>query len=304
MGEARFRRELNKFYGRVPKKGMGLVISSPVTIEGRSISGSGVLDPQELRFSLLFWDRLVWPSNSVVRFAGGVDAEFLEAEGILTRPHIIARHATDGAAFFIESHTRVFLDLARREPGLWSMAQGEKSFLNLNIDRPVEPGSLFSIFQAIPVPNADVPLADLLEFKSRRRDELVALRFEIEGIASRLQKAGDDESEFRRAITEIEMKCIDVLRVASETRLPFRLSSLRTTFAVKFEKLLGPALAAIALKGIEMPDLVAALGGLGVALSSGGLQIGVEGSLVLKEEKLQLHPYRYVSSFSKELYNS
>ena len=64
----------------------GLVVSTPVKInDGGSITiRGGGLDPQELRFSLLLWDKLDHPAG-LLSINGGPDAEFLEKAGILTR---------------------------------------------------------------------------------------------------------------------------------------------------------------------------------------------------------------------------
>jgi hypothetical protein len=59
----------------------GLVVSSPLVIQGgRIFVGSSNLDPQELRFSLLFWDRLAWPASRNIHFGSGPDEQFLESE--------------------------------------------------------------------------------------------------------------------------------------------------------------------------------------------------------------------------------
>ena len=69
MGEAKLRKQTDPNFGQVPKNGLsyrGLVVSPPIEIEGnRLFAKSSNLDAQELRFSLLFWDRLVWPSSRV-----------------------------------------------------------------------------------------------------------------------------------------------------------------------------------------------------------------------------------------------
>jgi hypothetical protein len=44
------------------------------------------LDPHELRHALLFWDKLVWPMNNIVRVGADQDIEFLETSKILERP--------------------------------------------------------------------------------------------------------------------------------------------------------------------------------------------------------------------------
>ncbi len=71
MGEAKCRKVNDPNFGRVPKSAnyRGLVVSPPIEIDGTSLHvKSSNLDPQELRFALLFWDQLVWPSSRAVHF--------------------------------------------------------------------------------------------------------------------------------------------------------------------------------------------------------------------------------------------
>lgn len=82
MGEAKQRMRSDPAYGRVPKdsRRRGLIVSAPIEIEGnRLYAKSSTLDPQELRFALLFWDQLVWPSSRAIHFASGADELFLES---------------------------------------------------------------------------------------------------------------------------------------------------------------------------------------------------------------------------------
>jgi hypothetical protein len=80
MGEAKRRRETESTYGVVAKdlQTKGLVISNPIWINQNGSTLSGGLDPLELRFSLLYWDKLVWPKSNLINFPGGYDAEYLE----------------------------------------------------------------------------------------------------------------------------------------------------------------------------------------------------------------------------------
>lgn len=80
MGEARRRKQSEQNFGRVPKSSSyrGLVVSPPIEIEDNRLCAKLMnLDPQELHFALLFWDRLVWPSSRAFHFASDPDEDFL-----------------------------------------------------------------------------------------------------------------------------------------------------------------------------------------------------------------------------------
>src|SRR5471032_1489718 len=135
MGEARRRRASDPNFGTVPKAAAtsasgaarayrGLVMSPPMEIEGTTLKTRGsVLDPQELRFALLFWEKLVWPSSRALYMPGGQDEAFLVAGGILTRPEYTFNG--DMAQGMAKTQLQAFSDLNRQEPGVWALAQGE-----------------------------------------------------------------------------------------------------------------------------------------------------------------------------------
>ncbi|WP_028222193.1 DUF6236 family protein, partial [Paraburkholderia oxyphila] len=180
MGEAKRRKATDPSYGKVPKDThkRGLVVSPPIVIEGgRLFAKSSNLDPLELRFALLFWDRLVWPSSRVIHFASNQDEQFLEAAGILNRPDYTIWG--DGATGIAQGQVTAFNDFDSREPGMWALAQGENSFVWKDGFLEDGAGALVELHRAIPIPCHDVPLAEILEFKEKRRDELLLLRAQL-----------------------------------------------------------------------------------------------------------------------------
>lgn len=172
MGEAKIRKASDPSYGKVPKDrpSHGLIISNPMQIDtdNHSISGIGGLDPSELRFSLLYWDKLVYPSNNLISFGGGNDEEFLVSAGVLTKRLYTYSHG-EAASILFDTYMRAFYDLENIEPGVWSLSQGEKSLFIKNSAPTLidDSGISLELIRAIPVPAADVPLNEILEFKER-----------------------------------------------------------------------------------------------------------------------------------------
>jgi hypothetical protein len=186
MGEAKRRKARDPTYGR-PKR--GLVVSPPVEIQGSTLRFLSQLDPQELRFALLFWDKLVWPKSRSVYIASGPDESFLEQAGILGRPeYTFSGVAAPGLA---RTQIQAFLDLDRREPGVWSLAQGEDSFLLKDRILTEGNGAFVELHRAIPVPDKDVPLDDILRFRDKRSDELQLLRHRIDIFVASINDSGE-----------------------------------------------------------------------------------------------------------------
>jgi hypothetical protein len=110
----------------------GLVISSPVKVaaDGTAVYEAG-LDPQELRCALLYWDKFAWPDNNLISMGGGAEEQFLNEAGLLTRPKInltFPRGPFKSGPVTAKAHVQGFLDLDKKEPGVWALAQGQRSF--------------------------------------------------------------------------------------------------------------------------------------------------------------------------------
>jgi len=170
-----------------------------VRVNGNDISiGTTELDPQELRFALLFWDKLAWPTNNLIHIRSGPEAQFLEDVAVLTRPRVVVAGSGVMAQGFVKAHIAAFLKLDKENPGCWALAQGERSLLLQDTHFSDGRGLMVELHRAIPVPDKDVPLADILEFRSKRKDELVRLRSAIDDFYSELLKSADPSFDIER----------------------------------------------------------------------------------------------------------
>ena len=88
----------------------------------------------------------------------------------------------DITSIVLDTYMAAFSDLESREPGVWSLSQGEKSlFVNNSAANLIdESGISLELIRLIPVPAADVPLNEILEFKEKRKDELMIFRAHID----------------------------------------------------------------------------------------------------------------------------
>lgn len=298
MGEAKRRKQLDPNYGRVPSaaKKQGLIISPPMVINGTSFRGDSMLDSQELRFSLLFWDRLVWPASSIISFGGCRDSSFLETEGVLTRP--LYSFSGDFAASLVNAQVQALLDMEKKEPGSWSIAQGPKSLMVETGLFDAGSGLSVELHKAIPVPAHDVPLAEILEFKARRSSEIFLLRHELVNFISRIEKAENQEDELHKCIDEIDRACKDLLRVSSEWQFPMYLSSIKAS--LNFNLMNAGVAAVCAWKFGSQYGLTAATG-LSLAAGVASCVNIKSDEMGLRRIKRPLGPYSYAYHVNKEL---
>jgi Family of unknown function (DUF6236) len=298
MGEAKHRKQTDPNYGRVPKtaKHRGLIVSAPLEIEGNTLHvKSPGLDPQELRFGLLFWDQLVWPSSRSIYFASGSEEQFLETAGVLTRPDYTIHG--DVATGIAKGQFKAFSDRDAAEPGGWAMSQGESSFLWK--DSPVTPGdgATVELHRAIPIPQHDVPLAEILEFKHRRGDELLLLRHHLETFVLELEASQNKLTELKARIAEIDQACANLLVVGKEWQFPIYLSNFKASFSLSPLKFL-PATAG----GWKLGESYGLTAATAAAAASGAIStLEIKGDFGLRSVRRPMNPFRYAYLAQEEL---
>ena len=223
MGEARRRKQGNPTYGRIPKsykdRERGIVLSSPVHISGNSGSFSSDIDPVLLRYSLLFWDRLVWPRNRLICLDGGPNEDYLESLGVLERPEISINFSgrVDLCDYFGKMHISFFNKMNRQEPNKWSLASGDGSFLwNNNIFSSDLNVLKFQLINSIPIPNNDMPFDEILNFKEKRKDELKCFQSEIDVLVSEVFMSENIDKEFSKKMKYIKDASENLIRVGKE----------------------------------------------------------------------------------------
>lgn len=272
----------------------GLVISCPIKIRDGSLEiVTAALDPQELRFSLLFWEKLDFPANNAMHIGLDRDAQFLADEGILNRTQFtpeFTNGAVDLQSLFSQAHTHAFRTLDQKEPGVWSLATGENSISFPPDELETGRGTLVQLHRAIPVPDKDVPLADILEFRSNRRSELLALRYHLDSIYQRILNAGDGELALNSEVNNLQKAILDHTKAAKETGLSFR----KMTFSANLNPL-PAAIAAYSAMNAHSPLVLPLL-----AAAASSINIGL--GPALKGGKLSDTPFRYVSSYHEQVF--
>lgn len=298
MGEAKRRKLKDPMFGKVPNQNLprGIVITSPMEIREQSLRLRGYnLHPEELRFALLYWDKLAWPDQS---FLGGdlTDDEKLLLElGVIERPRFningeVAQEMLNGCL-------GIFKEKSDLSPGLWSLSEGENS-LAVYMERDefdtVDALSV-RLARSIPIPGADMSIEQILKFKEKRRDELQCLRACLESSTQSLHLMESPEQYLEFQINQMRDACANLLRVSSEWQSPFYISDLGASSGVSLKDL-GAA-------GLVFKEALEGTGSITAAMVSGALAGAVSIGITpkLRWVKKDLGPYKYVYKMHKEL---
>jgi hypothetical protein len=232
---------------------------------------------------------------------GGSDEEILKEAGILSRPEYTFRgdDLCDVIAGMARTHVQAFLDLDKKEPGLWSLAQGENSLLLADGYIQENTGLGLELYRAIPVPDQEVSIYDILEFKAKRQDELNNLRFMVDDFIEKLVLAENTEAELAKLVGDIDDACAAIIKVSKEGRLPLRVSNLKVSFSVQPFVTVAAGIAGWHLAASTGLPLVTSA--LAAAATATAPALKISGDFGFRGLENRTSPYRYVSSIYKEL---
>jgi hypothetical protein len=276
----------------------GLIVCPPVAISGSQlIIKQNHIDQIEIRAGLLFFDHLVWPSSNSIYIASGPDERFLEDAGILARPSFSV--SGNIAEALIQQQINAFRAYEKRYPGQFTLSQGERSLLVKGGLLTEGRGAVIELYRAVPVPDREVPLNEVLEFIRRRNAEMLALRACIDAAFVNVEQAENQETALLANIRAIDAACADAIRIGKEWKFPVRITNLKCSFEIRpIVALLAAIGGAGAAKVFGLPALGAALG---VGLMSQAPALKLAGDLVPNGFMLRDHPYRYAYELHNEL---
>lgn len=193
----------------------------------------GSIPSTDLRKYLFYWDEIDFPATNILTFGGGQDIDFLLSAGVLKRTQVLfsgqvvlsAQVPTGVHEFFLEAQYSAFLENERIEPGMWSMAQTSTESYIPNI----APSRCFEVelYNLLPVPKNDVPLTDVLAFKERRSDELMALRVQLDDLYKYVIESKDLPRAKSAALLKLTSAISDVDRVLNESNIRVSWQSLK-----------------------------------------------------------------------------
>lgn len=292
MGEARQRKQSDANYGKYSNTVRGLVISPPIIIDGGAvhIKNAG-LDPQELRSSLLYWDRLALPLSNVIRISGGIEADYLESCGIMERKMYFA--TGNGADCIVNAQIQALSELERRAPGAWSLGGGENSILAMGGVARMDAGTALQLYNCLPTPKENTSLSDILEFKQRRRPELLTFRAYMDALCTEISNSNDSVDELNKKLALLDAACSDLIKTTKEFSLPVYLSNLSASLNFDSTKVLGTA-SSVWFGANKI--------GLGITTSTIATFIATTASMISLKSDIKFQPMRRPSSPFKYVY--
>lgn len=236
---------------------------------------------------LLLFDQIEVPSSSSIErdpeFAFLFDNGHAVSTGITVHGEannaVIRRDAFD-----------VWSARDQKEPGAWSIwyLDGDTPIPDDQSDPTL--GFQLQLQNTLVLPDPNVPIEDLINFRDRRKSELMALRHHVDELSIAIAKNGPDPRASRLALEKFELAQEDHLRVSLEPNWKKFLGNLNVT--MNWTEALAGSVAALPVATTPL----GAAGGIAAGLVSA---LAVRSARGLKEGHGS-SPFAYMAQIHKE----
>lgn len=244
------------------ERGAVMIPAGGLSASGGGVSvGSTEFDPDVVRATLLFFDRIDYPSNSMIQI-GHECPEGLEDWPGFQRSRVnlsgpLIPEVTS------ESIGEIFTRLEQREQGRWAVARGEtQSVLPAERLSPLA-GFQIRLENALPVPDRSVSYDEVLSFKSRHSSELLALRGYLDELALEVSNGGFSSFAQSVSFEKFDRALVDYAEVARQANFLKRLFSVDISFSVSDalkSVLTGVAATSAGMTGLQSLGFAAVMG--------------------------------------------
>jgi len=164
------------------------------------------ISKEELRYYILYWDKVVIPGNNLVYIGVPEEEELIACEAI-SRPRVQFQGSFRGdqvTGALLACQSIVAEKLVRDKTVDWVLHQIGDS-LALPTDFASQQDTIrVALANALPVPDGEVPIHEILEFKQRRKDELIELHNSIDELYFEVLNSPDEGLATKKVLSRFQ----------------------------------------------------------------------------------------------------
>jgi len=179
---------------------------------------SGHLSESHIKYFLLYWDKIVIPTNNFVH-AGIPFEEDLVRSNIIERP-MIKLHGSfqpiDLGTTIIRSELEIINDKFADKEVEWVLHQFNEKLVLPQDKIKKQNVFKFDLIDALPVPNDNIPIHDILEFKERRKDEFNALHETLDELYIDILNSADSDLQAKKSISRLKESLNNIEKIQKE----------------------------------------------------------------------------------------
>lgn len=214
----------------------GIIADCRFSGDSRSLSISTGIDPMRLRQYLLYWDKIDYPINNIIHIGFTPEEEYLQDIGVLQRSQFQIITGTDGIRInpeiFIACQLRALEINNQNKDEIWSIGQNSENLILPSEKCVLTDTAQLQLYNCIPAPSENTPFDDILDFKERRKDELMEFRRVMDEMSDKIVNSFDQELQIKRCIEELQNRIIDINRLMDESCIKRILSGVSVEFNI------------------------------------------------------------------------
>lgn len=258
------------------------------------------LTRQKIRAYLTYWDVIDHPTVTAISDSfkdADTEIQTLIDQGFILRTKLSLDDHSGWDTIVDDAHLKAYEYRNTLEPNTWSMARDSES-LRISTSEDEEcRGVSISLFDCLPVPDASVPIHEVLEFRVRERDLLLALRSHLESIYLHVANSEHVGSAISSECRRLDAAVTDYVAISQSRGIRLRMFNVASQLKLEFDLRAGVAGGVVAIAS-GLPMTQAILAGVGVSLLP---KIEVTATVVPRSISPSNHPFEYITSLQKEL---
>lgn len=244
-------------------------------------------DPTEIRYATLLWERVHLPECWLETHLLVEDVKFLVDEGVLYNPITKIPRDVDPIEGVLIAREKMFRELEAASPGRWALGAGVAGVVTPQSALVENRGLLVRLHRMLPVPDSDVSLVDLLDFREKHAQERFELRGHIETVYKRILEAPDRPLAEVGGANEIARASNDIVQKLKIRGIKGSVGNLDLSISFDFS--------AAGINYLQTQSLSAA------AVAGFGTSIAKSVTAGLKRKLVGNGPYSYVASYHRDL---
>lgn len=193
-----------------------ITTSNKFELGNNSFKVTSGLTREDIRFYLMYWDKIVVPTNNLIHVGVPDEKDLLDC-GAISRPQVRHQGAFSGnaaATAIMMGQCTITQELLKDTSTDWVIHQaGDKLLLPERFSH-INNVLRVTLAGALPVPNADVPINEILEFKERRSDELGALHNALDELYIDILKSPDQNLSTQKAFEQLKLDIENLNKVS------------------------------------------------------------------------------------------
>ena len=176
---------------------------------------SAYLEPQNLRYFALYWDKILLTESDLSVTVLNEEQQLLADAGLLGKYSSrvlvdISRAVPDAMDdIYVDAMSEIAFELEKRNPGRWTIHHPE--CLTLKGSKTAELYTAkVELMNCLPLPKNNVRLDKLLDFKMRRKSELLGLRLTLAELYGSIAATNDIPHSKTAEVTRLEKAIYDL----------------------------------------------------------------------------------------------